>query len=239
MLFPECKKMDSKFIRYLLLLVFISPTGLLDAQNSRVVIGFQSGVSFPLGYYASKSLGLGSFALPGWNASLNADVRIFPKLGIRLKSDFYLHPVDVTNLANEKVIADPFISQLVIRSEPYRLITVAAGPQIRKEIYQWLQFQGYLGMGVMWGRTPYQLYKPVYFLTGPPYYEITSSHSHNIMVEGSTGMRIAINPYTGILMNGGMKYSRMHYGFYSAAGYRVDVRTVWLFDITAGLSWSF
>ncbi len=97
------------------------------SQNKGSFIGIKGGGSIPLGEYASKSLENGCFTQLGFTVGAEGAWYFKQYIGIGGQFGFNLHPVDVSSLASEKVKEDPFLSDLIIRSDPYQIITGAIG----------------------------------------------------------------------------------------------------------------
>ncbi len=205
------------------------------AQNMASFIGLHGGLSIPVGEYKAKNLENGSFTLPGFNIGIEGSWYFKKYLGIGGQFGFNLHPVDVLALGYEKVNADPFLLDLTIRSEPYQIITGAAGLFGKWDLLKILSLSGKLLGGVMWAKTPYQLYKSEYFLTGPDYYEITSAKDRNFAVIVGAGLTVNVSSCIAFRAGGEFVYSRMIFGFNTASGNRYENRTISFINTTLGL----
>ncbi|MGE5317007.1 MAG: hypothetical protein ACM3ME_03345, partial [Chloroflexota bacterium] len=173
--------------RLIYISLFALLTSSLFAQSfSKIDLSLQSGLSIPLFEYAAKNLQDGSFAMPGFTVAgeLSTNLRFNGgeksangnnNTGIFVQSGLTLNPIDVGYLGYEKMQADPFITKLFIRSEPFKVIHLLGGVSYNYPLFTKVNLQGQLGAGVFFSSTPYQLYKPEYFPFGPPYFEITPS----------------------------------------------------------------
>ena len=78
----------------------------------------------------------------------------------------------------------------------------------------------------MWAKTPYQLYKPTYFMTGPEYFEITSAKDRNFCGIAGAGIQVDVSPCIALRAEGEFAYSKMVFGFNTAVGPRYEYRTI-------------
>ncbi|NOX85983.1 MAG: hypothetical protein GXO86_08465 [Chlorobi bacterium] len=205
------------------------------AQDKGSFIGIHGGLSIPVGEYKAKNLENGCFTLPGFNIGIEGSWYFKKYIGIGGQFGFNLHPVDVRALGYEKVNADPFLMDLTIRSEPYQIITGAAGLFTKWDFLKILSLSGKLLGGIMAAKTPYQLYKPIYFQTGPDYYEITSSKDRNFAMIVGAGLTINVSSCIAFRAGGEFIYSRMVFGFITASGTRYENRKISFINTTLGL----
>jgi len=85
-------------------------------QNISSYVGLRGGLSIPIGQYKAKNLQNGCFTLPGFTVGVEGAWYFKHYLGIGGQFGFNLHPVDVSSLGYEKVINDPFLSDLTKKS---------------------------------------------------------------------------------------------------------------------------
>ncbi len=224
-------------MRILFFMLFMSiigpPPGV--GQNMNSFVGLYGGLSIPVGQYKAKNLENGCFTLPGFNTGVEGSWYFTHFLGIGGQFDLSMHPVDVGALGYEKVINDPFLTDVTIRSEPYQIITAAPGIFARWDIANNLSFHGKLLGGVMWAKTPYQLYKPTYFLTGPDYFEITSAKDRNLALITGAGIQFDVSPCIAFRAEGEFLYSKMIFGFNTATGKRFEYRTISIVNVNFNL----
>ena len=88
---------------------------------------------------------------------------------------------------------------------------------------------------MMWAKTPYQLYKPEYFLVGPEYFEITSSKDRNFAGIIGAGIQIDISPCIALRANGDFQFSKMVFGYNTASGPRYEHRIISYINTTLAL----
>ncbi len=226
-----------RFRTMIMILVFIPGillTG-VKAQESQSFFGIKSGASFPLLNYKSTSLEDGSFAITGYHVTVEGAWFFKPRLGIGASAALQQHPVDVSLLGWEKVQADAFLEDLYIRSDPYLLLTGMAGLYYRYPIINKLNLEVKLLGGILYGRTPYQLYKPKYFLSGPEYYEITSARDWNFTGNVGVGIQYDLTPCYSLVLDTDWIYSNLAFSFNSATGTRIDKRTIAYMNLSLGL----
>ncbi len=214
-------------MRYIIvgvIIIFISNS--VNAQEKNYYIGLNSGLSIPIGQYKAKDLESGCFTQTGFTVGVEGAWYFINNLGVGGQFGFNLHPVDVGVLGYEKVINDPFLLDLIIRSDPYQIITGAIGLFYKWNFDKRLSLHGKILGGMMWAKTPYQLYKPEYFMVGPEYFEITSSKDNNLMGIAGAGIQVDISQCIALRVNGEFQYSKMVFGFQSASSTRYDHRTI-------------
>lgn len=195
-------------------------------QSGKIYIDLSSGVSQPMGKYSSYNLENGSFTQLGGNVLLNANWLVKPPFGIRLSIGGSMHPVDVQTLGWAKVTADPFLQDVSIRSDPYLLFTAMVGVFYKKELFPRLSIDGGFNAGVMKINTPYQLYKPEYFLYGPEYYEITSAGDYTFVFQFSINLEYEIMDSWSLILHSSFNHAVAEYTFWTANAIRLDRKPV-------------
>jgi len=220
---------------FVFIIILIPGIGSLKAQEKPSFVGIRSGVSIPFGKYQATTPGEGSFTLAGFNVTAEGAWFFKPKFGIGASAGLNYHPVDVSSLGWEKVQEDPFLQDVTIRSEPYRIITAMAGIFTQLPVKGKLLFTGKLLGGLLYGITPYQLYKPEYFQTGPEYYEITSSKDYKFSWQAGIGFRYDISPCFGIALDSEIFYDKLVFGFNTSTGTRYDMHIISFINTTLGV----
>ncbi|MBN2175001.1 MAG: hypothetical protein JW731_12780 [Bacteroidales bacterium] len=206
-----------------------------NGQEKPSFIGIRSGASIPFGEYHAADLDEGSFTLTGFNVSAEGAWFFHPRFGVGGSAGINLHPVDVALLGYEKVKADPFLEDVTIRSEPYQMITAMAGIYTQLPIKEKFFFTGKLLGGLLYGITPYQLYKPKYFMVGPDYYEITSARDWKFSWQAGIGLRYNISTCFGLVFDSDLFYDKLIFGFKSALGTRHEEHTISFINTTLGI----
>jgi len=222
-------------IRLSILLFFIVFPYYIFGQEKPSFVAFRSGASIPFGKYHEASLDKGSFTTTGFNVSVEGAWFFHPKLGVGGSAGLNYHPVDVSILGWELVLEDPFLQDVTIRSDPYQMITAMAGAYTQIPIIGKFHFTGKILGGLLYGKTPYQLYKPEYFITGPPYYEITSSKDWKFSWQAGVGLRYDISPCFGLVIDSEIFYDKLIFGFRTANGIRYDEHIISFINTTLGI----
>lgn len=218
-----------------LLTVFIIP---LLAVSQSVPLNFtiQSGVGLPLGAFAGKNLDGGSFTLPGLSVSGEIAIQTETVWGAFVQGGIQFNPVDVGALGAEKVKADPFLADVYIRSEAFRVVHLLAGTVITHKAGGFLVMEYRAGAGAFFSSTPYQYYWPTYEMLGSNNpYEISSSR--DVSFAGMTGAGIFASP-TGcyrIGLSGQIIHSAAAFDFVTQSGIRTDKRTITMLNVTASV----
>jgi hypothetical protein len=219
-------------ISILLLLSFLQAW----AQDKPSFIAIRSGASFPVGKFHSKSLPDGGYAQTGFNVSMEGAWFFKPKFGIGANAGINFHPVDVLSLANDKIKEDPFLQELTIRSEPYTTITAMAGFFTDIPLWKNLSFTGKVLGGLVYGRTPYQLYKPTYYLVTVNWFEVTSASDYKPSFLAGAGFRYDLATCIGFTLDAEFTYTKMDFDFLTADNtIRTDYRVYSFINLAAGL----
>jgi opacity protein-like surface antigen len=228
--------MIDKFLRSVLLVGLLAGLALPAlSQPGNSFVGFNAGMAFPYGKFRSESLDGGSFAMNGFSFYGEGAWFFHPRFGIGASAGFNLNPVDVSALGWEKVQNDPFLQDVTIRSDPYLTITAMGGAYTKLPLWKKFSFSGKILVGLLYGETPYQLYKPEYFIFGPPYYEITSAKDWKFSWQAGAGIQYDVSPYVGLVLEGVILYDQLSFDFQTANGIRTDIHTIALINTTLGL----
>jgi hypothetical protein len=208
----------------------------LSAQQKTSFIGLQSGPSFPVGKYEWKTLPEGSFTLTGISTSVEGAWFFKPWLGVGGLGGMHFHPVDVSTLGHEKLIATPGMTDVTTRSDPYRSYTLYAGLFFHVPLIQRLSFTAKALGGVIYTRTPYQLYKAEYEVIGEHWFEITSAGDYEASFLAGAGLKYELKNCIGFSLNSEFTYNTMQFSFESLDGtVRSDKKVVAFVNFVAGV----
>jgi hypothetical protein len=208
---------------------------LLLSQPLQVQLCIQSGVSVPFSDFAATNLDEGSFTLPGFTGSVEAKLVRNNKWVGFVQGGIQFNPIDVGYLGYEKVQADPFLEDLYIRSDPFQVIHLLAGPGYQTRVGKSFLIEGALLAGVFFSSTPYQLYKPTYFLLGEKYYEITPSKDISFAYGANLSIIYEVTPCYQIGISNQFMQSNASFDFLSGQTIRTDVRNISLWNISFSL----
>lgn len=220
---------------FILVIVFTFVVNSLFAQDKPSFVSIRGGASIPFGKYHATTLDGGSFTTIGFNVSAEGAWFFKPKFGVGASVGLNLHPVDVYRLGWENVQDDPFLTDVTIRSDPYQIITAMAGFYTQLPIKGKFSFTGKLLGGLLYGKTPYQLFKPEFFMTGPAYYEKTPSKDYNFSWQAGIGFRYDVSPCFGLVMDSEIFYDKLIFGFKTYSGTRYDEHIVSFINTTLGV----
>ena len=218
---------------FLLLIMLIPAGGFSQERNS--FISVRAGYSYPIGRFSSNDLDNGSFANIGINAGVEGGWYFTPHIGIGGKAAINLHPLDLQELAKAKIAADPFLSDLRIRSEEFQSIVNATGFYLKWPVLKKFQVNAKILSGIMYAKTPYQIYKPQYFIAGPEYYEITSSTDYSYLFNGGAGLEYSLLSYMSLKIEGEYHYSKLTFRYNTASGVIDDIKQVSYINLVFGL----
>lgn len=219
----------------ILVLLFISCTLVLMSQEKTSFVSLKAGASIPVGKYAAKNLDYGCFTTTGISFGLEGAWFFMPWLGVGGQYNLNFHPVDVGVLGWEKVQNDPFLVDVTIRSEAYRTMTFAIGLYGRWDIVKNLSLNGKVLGGAMMAQSPYQLYKPTYFLVQPKWFEITPSRDWNAAIIAGLGFQYDVSHCVGLKIDADYSYSKMVFSFSTGGGVRYEYRDISYINLSFGV----
>lgn len=218
------------------LIAFMGSMVLLVAQDKPSFIGVRGGASFPYGEYHAKTLYGGSFTLTGFNVSAEGAWFFMKKLGIGASVGVNMHPVDVSSYGWERVVNHPLLVDVTIRSEAYMVITAMAGPYFQTPIFKKFSFTSKLLVGLLYGKSPYQLHKAEYYPFGLVYEEKTSATDYKFSWQAGIGLRYDISPCFGLVFDSEIFYDKLIFGFNtSQGGVRYDEHIISFINTTLGI----
>ncbi len=215
-------------------MVFLSLQGFAQERNS--FFSINTGVAFPMGNFKGQNVTTGSFALPGIQVSAEGAWFVKEHFGVGVEAGLELNPVDASSLATATIKSNPFLTNLTIRAEAFQVMHAGLGLFTQWEIYHKLSVTAKVLGGLVWGKTPYQLYKPSYFGAGPDYYEITSSKDHEYFIEPGLGLRYRFNSSVGLQLSSEYINRKMGFGFINADGsMKVEYKQIDILNASAGI----
>jgi len=222
--------------KYFISAFIISITLGLSAQQKPSFISLQTGPSFPVGKFKDKKLPDGSFSLTGFSTSLEGAWFFKSWLGAGGSAGMHFHPVDVKTLGYEKVIADPFMNDVYIRSDPYRSYTLYAGFYFQVPLLQRLSFTAKALGGMIYTQSPYQLYKAEYEMIGEKWFEITSAGDFEGSFLAGAGLKYELKNCIGFSLNSEFTYNVMDFDFELTNGtIRTDKKVVAFVNVLGGI----
>lgn len=119
--------------------------------------------------------------------------------------------------------------------EPYMMLSLTVGLYSSIDIIKRISLQPKLLGGVMFGKTPFQLFEPQYFMIGPEYFKITSSRAEGFVVKAGISVRYSLNSCISIGVNSDYSYSPLKFGFYTSQGLEYREKNISFFDFSLGL----
>lgn len=207
----------------------------INAQNNNSFVGFRSGISIPFGDFASKSLDNGTFAQLGFQSAGEGAWFFKPHYGIGASVGVNFNPIDVSALGAAMVQSNPFLDDVYIRSESFLTITTMAGPYVKFPIANKLSFTGKIIAGLLYGQTPYQLYKPDFFGVDVEFYEITSARDWKFSWMAGAGLRYDISPCFGLVFDSELMYDTFEFNFQTLTGSRTDKEKFAIINLSLGI----
>lgn len=224
--------MRKVFLTSFLLSLFITTF----AGEGKSFISLRSGVSMPFGDYSRKSIDNGCFTMKGVSLGAEGAWYFWKNLGVGIDVNYSIHPVDAVGLATEMVRVDPFLLDVYVRSDPYTMLTILGGFYYSYSLTQRITLQPKVVGGVIFGKTPFQLFEPTFFLLGPAYFKTTSSRDRSFAFKPGISINYHINNCIALGMHADYTMSNMAFGFYTHDGLEIRKRKIRYLDIGLGLT---
>lgn len=222
--------------RLLFLPILLFNLHFLYSQPIQVQLALQSGLSVPLLDFSATNLQKGSFALPGFTGSAELKVLLNDNWGGYVQAGLNLNPIAVGILGYEKVQSDPFLKDVYIRSEAFKVIHFMAGPSYQARVWKSFLIEGQLSAGMFYSTTPYQLYKPDYHMASVPYFEITSAYDYSFAYGAGIRLIYDITPCYQIAITNQLMHSQAKFDFFTGVNTRTDVRNITLWNTSLTLA---
>ncbi len=221
--------------RTLLIISAIIYSLFVNAQDTKLSFALRSNVSIPFGTYTGNDIKKSGFTQTGISFGSELSWHVNQKIGIVLDFNQTYHPVRTGDLGAAMVNDDNFLLDVYIRSESYSLSTTLLGATYNIQINEKLNVKPKLLIGVMYGKTPYQLFFPKYYLYGPSYFTITSSRDYRLAFKGGANLVYAFNQYVFMDLNIDLTYSKLKFGFRNYEGFVYKERDILFTNIGIGL----
>lgn len=206
------------------------------AGDGKSFVSLRSSYSIATGEYSENNLDRGCFTTSGMSFGAEGAWFFWDNLGVGLDVNYSLHSVDAIALATEKVRVDQFVIDLTVRSEPYSILTIMSGFYYSLELTEKLSLQPKLMGGIMFGKTPFQLFEPTFFYLGPSYYKVTSSRDYGFALKTGLLIKYDISNCIAIGVNADYTYSHLSFGFKTAGdNYEIRERNIGFVDLGIGL----
>lgn len=189
----------------------------------------------PIGDYAAYDLDKGGFTTEGMSLGAEGAWYFYKNIGFGADISYSLHSVDAIGIANKKMEDAILLNQLYVRSDPYKMITTMAGFYYSINVMNGFTVEPKLLGGVMFGKSPWQLYEQELYLLGDSYYKITPSKAHAFAFKAGVAFKYEVSPCLALSLFADYSQSDLSYGFYSSGvlGYK-DIKTAY-FDMGLGL----
>jgi hypothetical protein len=109
------------------------------------------------------------------------------------------------------------------------------GPYFQIPLSERFSFSSKLLGGLLYGKTPYQLYKPDYYLLPDDWAEITPSTDMKFSWQGGLGLVYKLSSCIDLALDADFFYDKLTFGFNSSTGYYTDERTIAIINIALGI----
>jgi hypothetical protein len=209
----------------------------ITAQDRPAFISLAAGPSFPVGgYKGTEKLTEDGFALTGFNINLEGAWYFLPWMGIGASSGLTINPVDAETLGNGYLESSEFLDKLVIRSDPYLSLAFYPGLFFRFPLAEKISLTAKATAGLMYSRTPYQLFKAEYYLIGKNWFEVTSAGDYEFSFMAGAGVSYDLTDRIGLLLQGDFTYNEMDFTFLTSGDVeRTDLKVFSWINLTGGI----
>ena len=112
---------------YFLILLLLVMTIFVHGQQKNSFISLHLGPSIPVGSFNATNNTDDGFALTGMGFELDGAWFFLHWLGVGASGNLNLHPVDAGKLGDYKLSQSSFLTDLIIRSDPYLAMSFYSG----------------------------------------------------------------------------------------------------------------
>lgn len=221
--------------QFFIILVLLTHHAVSHAQFPNMELALKSGLAIPMFDFSKDNLKSGSFALPGFTGSAEVKVTLNNRWSGYIQGGLQLNPIDVGRLGYEKVMADPFLEDLYIRSDPFKVVHIVGGPGYLVHMGKSFLLEGKLAAGMFFSSTPYQLYKARYALVGIDTYEITRSSDISVAYGAEIRAAYQVTPWYRIGISTQVLHSQAAFDFISGLGPRTEIRNITICNTSLSL----
>lgn len=221
--------------KILLFLLIITNSFISSAQDASSFFSLKGSYSLPVGDYAAYDLDKGCFTTEGMSLGAEGAWYFYKNIGFGADFNYSMHSVDAIGIANEMIKDAILLNQLYVRSDPYKMITAMAGFYYSLSVRKNLSIEPKILGGMMFGKTPWQLYEQELYLLGDSYYKITSSKAHAFTFKAGLSFKYIVSPCIALSLFADYTQSDLSYGFYSSDILSYKDRKTAYFDFGLGL----
>ncbi len=155
-------------------LVLLNTT--LGQEPRKFRINILSGYALPQGQLASKHFDNGGYAVYGAGSALEGIWKFHPHLSAGVSFSVSKFPFDENTYAQNLVDSDPFMDNLYMKSDAYKVLTYTGAIYYTGSICNKVRLTGNVGGGIVWAQTPDQLFSATYFGGIKRTYKITPAY---------------------------------------------------------------
>ncbi len=202
----------------LLILFFLSIISIGNSQESKSFFTLKGSYSIPVGDFAAYDLEKGCFTTEGISVGAEGAWYVYKNIGIGANFSYSLYSVDAIGIANKKIEDAILLNELYVRSDPYQIITTMAGVYYAVRVKERFRIEPKLLAGVMFGKSPWQLYEQELYLLGESYYKITSSKARSFAFKAGVSIKYELSSCVALSLFADYSQSDLSYGFYSSSG---------------------
>ncbi|MFK5855497.1 MAG: hypothetical protein QM503_05155 [Bacteroidota bacterium] len=205
------------------------------AGDGKSFVSLKSSISIPFSDYRLNDFDKGCFTRTGVSFGAEGAWFLYKNLGVGLDVSYSLHTVDAVGIATEMVKRDPFLTYMTVRSDPYSMLAIMSGFYYSINLGKRISFQPKLMGGIIFGKTPYQLFEQTYLFPGPSYYKSTPSRDYSFAFKTGFSINYNINGCISIGINADYTNTHLSFGFITSNGFEYRERNINYIDFGLGL----
>ena len=222
-----------------LLAVVFSDTHLQAQNEYKFNVRFNAGPALAFGQLGSQRYNTGGYALSGLSAAAEGTWYFYPEFGIGIAYSATSFPFADGAYAHDKVNNDAFMQTLFLKSDPYKVRTLTTGAYYHKHITGKFSATGKLAGGIMWARTPDQLYAASYFTIPSFAYKVTSSRSTKATFQPGLACNFQLFEQVALSLNADYTIAVPAFGFRTANDSYVSKITFSYLNTMIGIDFRF
>jgi len=213
--------MRLKLSALILLPVLIMKVIPANAQEQRFAIGLRYGYSLPMGQFASHEYKrdgkeYGAYALLGSAFSAEGTGYVIDRLGIAANISVAYYPIATGYYLEDKDADDPAGMNFRMKSDPYEVWKFMAGVLYKLPIREKISFTLKGMSGILWAKTPDQLYAANYFGIGEYVWMKTQARSTVISILGGMACNYQLFPNVELNLCSEFSYAKPTFSFWDA-----------------------
>jgi len=215
----------------ILLLALIMNMNQSNAQEQRFNIGIRYGYSLPMGQFASHEYKrdgkeYGAYALLGSTFSAEGIGYVVNRIGIAANASVAYYPIAAGYYLEDKDADDPAAVNFRMKTGPFEVWTFMAGVLYKLPVSEKSCFTFKGLSGILWAKSPDQLYAANYFGIGEFVWTKTSASSTSFSLLGGSAFNYKLFPNVELNLCAEFTYASSKFSFWDANFTVINERTI-------------